>query len=110
MIRVTIASWLMALIPLAACNVDSAEEWHTKWGGPYDVYVLVFAETDCSNLEAMIVAQVARVDQSRTAQEAVAAASIIQATYRRMVDLSCPEAFREAGAHYGPPWKAAPGS
>lgn len=96
MTRGAAVSWFLALTFLSACGADSAENWYAKWGGRYNVYVHVFAQTDCSNLEAAIVAEVARMGEVRKAEEALASASIIQATYRRMVDLSCAEAFQRA--------------
>lgn len=93
MIRGAVAAGLMAVV-LPACSIDSAEEWHAKWGGPYERYVRVFSETDCSALERTIVTEVARVDELRKADDIRATQSHIQATYRRMVALDCPQAFR----------------
>lgn len=93
MIRGPIAGTFLAVM-LVACSVETADDWYAKWGGPYDAYVQVFNETDCSALEARIVAEVDRMDRLDSRDDILGTSSHIQAAYRRMVALACPQAFR----------------
>ena len=90
-----LAGILAVALALTACGgADSADEWHARWGGPYDVYAEIFANRDCSALEALIIAEVAGLERQTARKEILDSTVLVQAAYRRMVGLSCSEAFQ----------------
>ncbi len=86
--------WLASLILLTACAATTANEWRAKWGGPIHLYEPIFTETSCRDLEAAIAAEASRMGNRRAVDHPWTSAVYIQATFRRMVDLGCPEAFQ----------------
>lgn len=90
-----LTAMLTAITLLSGCAMSTdAHSWHDRWGGPLERYSEVFDESDCEVLEALIVRESGQMGRQLADNERRDRSSIIQAAFRRLVDLQCAQAFQ----------------
>lgn len=86
---------IFAAFVVNGCAAPGSTAWQGRWGGSLDKYSFIFDEADCAELETLIVDIVTAISRTSPTEERLDRSRLVQAAFRRMVQLSCAQAYRQ---------------